>query len=406
VRHYPLDEDACRFETSDPMLQQIWDICRRGVQLCSQEGYVDCPSREKGQYLGDNTIIGPTHMYISGDAELFKKAIREFARSADICPGLLAVTPGNFMQEIADYSLQWPMQLLAYYRYSGDLAFLQEMYPIAEQMLDYFRAYAREDGLLHNLNDKWNMVDWPDNLRDGYDFPLTRPGTDGCHNVLNSYYYGCVQMVQTIRELLGVPYEDELPRLRRAFVEAFYCEETGLFVDAVGSAHSALHANVLPLLFGLAPERAIEPILGLIAERRFSCGVYMSYFVMKALAAHGRTEMIYELIMGEDERSWSNMVREGATTCYEAWGKEQKWNTSLCHGWAAAPIPLLIEDIIGLQPAEPGWGRVRFAPRLPQGMPDFSLRLPTPRGPILVAYVGGEVTLGAPEGVEVIEERT
>ena len=40
---------------------------------------------------------------------------------------------------------------------------------------------------------------------------------------------------------------------------------------------------------------------------------------------------------------WCNMLAEGATTLYEAWGKEQKWNTSLCHPWAAAPILILAD---------------------------------------------------------------
>ncbi|WP_240941630.1 family 78 glycoside hydrolase catalytic domain [Paenibacillus sp. HB172176] len=399
VRHYPLREESCFFESKDTMLQQIWDICKRGVQLSSQENYVDCPSREKGQYLGDNTIIGHTHMYISGDARLFKKAIKDFALSAQACPGLLAVAPGSFMQEIADFSLQWPMQLLNYYEYTGDVEFLREMHPVAEGILAHFRQYAREDGLIESVKDKWNLVDWPDNLRDGYDFGLGRPVDDGCHNVINGFYIGCVEAIQAIREYLRIPFEDELPALRRSFVNAFYREETKLFADSVDSMHASLHSNIFPLLYDIAPADSVDAILSLIAEKRLSCGVYMSYFLLKALAKHKRADMVYELIACGDERSWANMVREGATSCFEAWGKEQKWNTSLCHGWASAPIPLLIEEIIGLKPAKPGWSEIRFEPRIPEGMKDFSLEFPTAQGPIRVEYAAGELKLHAPEGV-------
>lgn len=391
VRHYPFDPDACRFESDDAMLERIWQICERGVQLCAQENYVDCPSREKGQYLGDNTVTGHTHMYISGDLRLFKKSIRDFALSARVCPGLLAVAPGNFMQEIADFSLQWPMQLLLYYQHSGDEAFLREMHPVAEGLLNHFRAFAREDGLLESVLDKWNLVDWPDNLRDGYDFPLTRPVTPGCHNVINAYYYGCIDAIQQIRDLLQIPYEDELPALRKSFIQAFYRPDTKLFADSTTSTHHALHSNVLPLAFGIAPEEAVEPIVSLIRRKRLSCGVYMSYFVLKALAACGETDLAYELITADDEHSWVNMVREGATTCFEAWGKEQKWNTSLCHGWASAPIPILIEEIIGLKPAEAGWASVSFQPRIPQAMQDFRLEFHTVRGKVTVEYSGGQL---------------
>ena len=58
-----------------------------------------------------------------------------------------------------------------------------------------------------------------------------------------------------------------------------------------------------------------------------------------------------ELITGEGLHSWVNMLKEGATTCFEAWGKEQKQNTSLCHPWSCAPIIVLIEDILKADPA-------------------------------------------------------
>ena len=64
----------------------------------------------------------------------------------------------------------------------------------------------------------------------------------------------------------------------------------------------------------------------------------------------GRLEDAYRLIVNEGEHSWCNMLREGATTCFEAWGKEQKANTSLCHPWASAPISVLAEDILPHRP--------------------------------------------------------
>lgn len=44
------------------------------------------------------------------------------------------------------------------------------------------------------------------------------------------------------------------------------------------------------------------------------------------------------------------MIRESAAMCWEAWGLDQKWSTSLCHAWVAAPIPVHIEDIAGMVP--------------------------------------------------------
>ncbi|WP_168121246.1 family 78 glycoside hydrolase catalytic domain [Paenibacillus sp. HB172176] len=393
TRHYPIDGQACQFESDDRILNGIWSICRQGVVLCAQEALLDCPSREKGQYLGDATITGHSHMYLSGDSRLFRKAIQDFALSSAVCPGLLAVAPGSFMQEIADFSLQWPMQLLTYYRYSGDKDFLREMYPYVEGLLAYFRRFCRSDGLLEGVNEKWNLVDWPEPMRDMYDFSLERPLGDGCHNVINAYYYGCVQTVQEIRDILLVPYRDELPALKQVFIDAFLDRDNALFVDAIGSKHSALHSNALPLFFEIAPEETIPSIIHFIRRKGLACGVYMSYFVLKALAKAGEYELVYELITNNGENSWGNMLKEGATSCFEAWGKNQKWNTSLCHGWASAPIPVLIEDIIGLKPAQPGWLEKSLDPHLPAGMPSFELHLTVPTGQISVSYREGKLEL-------------
>lgn len=76
-------------------------------------------------------------------------------------------------------------------------------------------------------------------------------------------------------------------------------------------------------------------------------GVYMTWFQMEALCRLGQYDAVYHMITSTGENSWYNMIREGATTCFEAWGKNQKWNTSLCHPWATGPISVLIEDLLG-----------------------------------------------------------
>ncbi|MCQ6561602.1 family 78 glycoside hydrolase catalytic domain [Paenibacillus mendelii] len=405
ARHYPLDGQASHFHSSNAMLNQIWSICSNGVKWGSQENYVDCPSREKGQYLGDNTIITHAHTYISGDLRLFRKSLLDFQLySQKVCAGFTAVAPGHHMQEIADFSLQWPMQLLQYYRQSGDAGFLRDMLPAAEGILQHFRQFERDDGLLERVTDKWNLVDWPEGMRDGYDFPLTLPVGDGCHNVLNAFYYGSWSDVLQIREILAL--DDDLrdrrqqAKRREAFRVQFYDQDNQWFVDAAGSSHHSLHANALPLLFGLVDEgKEEESIVRLIRRKRLGCGVYMAYFVLQALAKAGEYDLLYELIVSDDANSWSTMVKEGATTCFEAWSKEAKWNTSLCHPWGSAPIPLLIEHIAGIQPAEPGWTEVSFNPKIPASLTELRLSFRTVAGEFVLEHGKGQTQLKVPDGV-------
>ncbi len=397
VRHYPMEEEKCKFASSNELLNAIWSICKNGVKYGTQEGYLDCPSREKGQYLGDATVTSHSHLYLSGDLRIFKKCLKDFALSSYICPGIMAVAPGSFMQEIADFSLQWPYQLLNYYMHSNDIEFLKEMYPIAEGIIRHFKQYQREDGLLEKVSDKWNLVDWPDTLRDDYDFELSKPIGEGCHNVINAFFCGAVKTLNEIRDILGMDYLDEFEDLKKAYINAFYDKERKLFRDSTVSGHCSLHSNMLPLFWGLVPKEAEHSVIELIREKKLQCGVYNAYFLLKGLAKAGAYDLVYELLTSEEERSWANMVREGATTCFEAWGKEQKNNTSLCHPWASAPISVIIEDILGIRPLEPGWGKISFTPHLPKSLDYLHVEFETIQGRIVLEHNNGISQVIVPE---------
>lgn len=147
-----------------------------------------------------------------------------------------------------------------------------------------------------------------------------------------------------MQRILGIPEEHRVEKLILTFHHAFYDPKTRLYSDNPEKSHSALHSNVLPVFYGIAPKESWDPIKDLIMEKGFSCGVQFAYFVLKALGKMGYHQEEFALLTNQSSHSWNNMLREGATTCFEAWGKDQKWNTSLCHPWACAPIIVLVED--------------------------------------------------------------
>ncbi|MBN2307494.1 MAG: L,D-transpeptidase family protein, partial [Candidatus Hydrogenedentes bacterium] len=187
-----------------------------------------------------------------------------------------------------------------------------------------------------------------------------------------------------------------------AYVERLLDGDTGLFVDSPGSAHGSLHANALPLAFGLVPPESVERVVELIREKRLNCGVYIAPFVIEACYRAGQPDLAYDLIVSTDEHSWHEMLKHGATTCMEAWGPEQKWNTSWCHAWSSGPIYLIAEYVMGLTPAEPGWTAVRFAPRPPQALAWADIALSLPTGRIRARYDAVQgYTLATPDDVPV-----
>ncbi len=364
----PFDEGACTFQSNDDVLNSVFEICKNGVKYGSQDCYTDCPSREKGAYSGDMTVSGPSALWLTGDGRLMKKALEDEMETARICPGLMTVTPGSFMQEIADCSLEFPLRVLKYYELAKDQKLLREAYRICLGMIEYFRKFEREDGILCNLNEKGNLVDWPQNYLDGYDADAiganaTSAAATRPHNVLNALYVGFLMGVREIAQILGERLEVNIGQYVDTFNRVFWSPETGLYVDSEGSSHSALHANMIPLFCGIVPKENQDAVADFMMQKKLACGVRPSYFFLKGLARIGRYDDIYTILTLKDEHSWYNMVREGATTCYEAWGKEQKWNTSLCHPFASSPISIIMEDILGLR-----LDGTRGASHLPQGI--------------------------------------
>lgn len=344
VRHYPF-EDKSSYHTENPDLQKVLDLCKSTIKYGTQECYMDCPTREKGQYLGDLSVSARAQVAVTGDTEMMKKAITDFLNSAFICPGIMAVSTSSFMQEIADYSLQLPAQVCWAYSVDSDLDFVRFAEPYLTKLLRHFSKFMNDDFLLDGVRDKWNLVDWPDNLRDGYNFPLTKPIGDGLHNVINAFWCGFLQSMDEVYGLLNMPATGLTKRAEESFIKSFYNPTTNLFCDTPELSHSAIHSNILPLLFNIGiDEKTKNAIIKLLKEKRLSSmGVYMAYFALAALKRQGEMNLAQELATDPD--CWLNMLSEGATATFEAWGKVQKKNTSLFHPWATAPLIVFSDNV-------------------------------------------------------------
>ena len=344
VRHYPYMEK--KFDIKDEKLAPIIRLSLDSIKYGTQEIYMDCPTREKGQYICDCGLIGWSHIVSTGDNEMFKKFLYNTASSDFICKGLMTEAPCSHMQEIADYSLQFSFFVWKYYEMTADRETLKDMMSVCDGVWDYFKKYENKDGLIESVTEKWNMVDWPENLRDDYDFCLKKPVQPGLHNVINAFYIGLLVYIDKIYNELGIDKKTDVEKKKKAFINAFYNKETHLFNDSETSTHSAIHSNVLPLLFDMIPDDECKSnILKMIDEKRLTkCNFFMGAFMLFALQKEGEKELLYNIIT--DDRAWMNMLKEGATTTFEAWGKEQKWNTSLFHPVGAIPL-IFLDDING-----------------------------------------------------------
>ncbi len=333
ARHYPFTLKAgLRPEyVGNKKLEAIWELCINTQKYGIQEVIQDCMDREKGFYVGDGCYTALTHYILTGDDSMVRKLIDDGFASGFITEGLVTCLNCSWMQEIAEYPLILISLLLWHYRLSGDLEYLRQNYPKAVALLECYRRDYEHDGLLSEL-DKWCVVEWPMNYRDGYDVDI-REGLvcHQAHVAINAYYLNAIQTVNAMAQLLGNGPYRQLEPMKEAFRNAFYVEEEKLFRDGVETDHISLIGNAFAFAFGLCPNAECEQkILDWIVQRKISSLMFFTTFpVLAAMARKGRQALVTQALLDED--AWLKMLREDATTTFEGWCKDSKWNLSLFH---------------------------------------------------------------------------
>jgi hypothetical protein len=102
-------------------------------------------------------------------------------------------------------------------------------------------------------------------------------------------------------------------------------------------------SNAYTLLYGLYPNsRSKNAILEMIRQAGLSRSMlFITWPILAGLTRLGETELCRSLLA--DGNAWLRMLREGATTTWEGWGKDSKWNTSLFHLCLTYPIHFLCD---------------------------------------------------------------
>ena len=337
ARHYPFRLiRKCRY--TDERLRRVFDLCVNTLRYGLQEGYLDCPSREKGQYFGDGAWSALTHVYLTGDTSLCKKFIENAFESTCVDKGMTAQGPCAYVQKIAEFPLFVVILLKGYLHLTGDVAFVNRQKKNVLALLRVYRDryFSREQGLLC-VHDRWNVVEWPASARDGYDFRLEQNETIyGYHNVMNAYY---LYALRVCRELYAEEIIDTAG-YERAYRDAFYDVERHSFRDSVGSNHTAISSQLFGVFLGLGDAAAQENLLAMIREKRLSCSnLFITPVLFLWLFKSGHEELLLDLIC--DQSAWLNMLKEGATTTFEAFSKDKKVNASLFHTMFAFPVLFL-----------------------------------------------------------------
>lgn len=381
-------DDAAFFRCSDPVLNDLWELCRYSIKATTFAGiYVD-GDRERIPYEADAFLNQLSHYASDPDTQMARDSFDHLMRHPT-------------------WPTEWAAHMIfmahADWWQTGDRAWLAARYESLKTKL--LQERARADGLLTSnaaQMKKGDIVDWPLGERDGYVFTEV-------NTVVNAFYLRALERMAELaravgREAEAAAYSEQRRAVLAVFQAKLFDASRGLFRDGEGTDHASLHANLFPLAFGLVPEPQRERVAAWLSMRGMACSVYASQYLMDALFENGATEAALALMTAPGDRSWRHMLASGTTISWEAWDQGYKPNQDWNHAWGAAPANLLPRHVLGVQALEPGWTKARIRPQ-PGALPYVAGRVPTPRGAIEAIWTRGarggcSLKLTLPAGVE------
>jgi len=402
-RNYELDAlrdgKEARFTSSHPMLNRVWDLMVDSIPVCTQEQFIDTPTREKGGFLNDAWSESVAAMLVARDRTMTRRVLEEYLDSQDsLWPEigtLNDVYPYDNHDDIPDYTQAFLVWIWDYYMETGDRAFLEAQYGRLTKLMAYvMRSRNPETGLIHDIEGgkgdyKHGIIDWPKSMRYGYDMDTQ------ARTVINAYAWLDLELMARIARLLERPgeaqsYAQQAEALKTAINTRLVTAE-GLYSDGIRrdgtlSSHLSQQANMMPLAFGLVPESRSKAVLEHVKSLRMSCGMVTVRWLLEAIARCEDGEHLVELFTNETWDGWAKSLARGATCTWESWNAIDG-TESLSHAWGAIGVLAYARHILGVEPLEPQHARIRIRPLLfGQALTQASGRLPTDRGDVAVSW--------------------
>lgn len=363
------DDSAAAFESSDPMLDRIWDLCRYSIKATTFAGiYVD-GDRERIPYEGDAYFNQLSHYATDNDIQMARDTF-------------------DWLIKNPTWPTEWAFHMIfmahADYRHTGDTKWLAARYESLKPKLLLERA--RADGLLVSTAEqirKGDIVDWPVKERDGFVFKPV-------NTVVNAFHIRSLRLMSVMATAVGkdqdaAKYAAMAASAHAAFQTTLFDSTTGSYRDGEGADHASQHASLFPLAFGLVPEKQVPAVVHFVQKRGMAGSVYAAQYLMEGLFANDAGARALELITAPTDRSWRHMVESGTTITWEAWDQKYKPNQDWNHAWGAAPANLLPRFVLGAEPLTPGWKQAMIRPH-PGTLSFAKGKTPTPLGPITVGW--------------------
>ena len=399
-----MDEELCplsragSFRCSDELLNRIWDVSARTLEITSRELYIEGAKRDRWTWSGDARQSYLMGYYLFSESWLAKDTLF-YQRGGD--PVVMHIN------QIMDYTFYWFMSVREYYLYTGDRLFLEQVYDRMVSLMDFAIGRLDAKGRPHDRPGDWMFIDWA---------PKPLHNTGGVTSFEQMLLVEALDTMAEVSAVIGrgdkAAYRERAAKLRAEIVPLFWSKEKGALMhllkdDGTLDAQLTRYPNMFGLAWGYFDDAQRESVLKNVMFNDSVMKIQTPYMRFYELEALCRLDL-RKRVLDEVRAYWGGMLDEGATSFWELYNPDEKgdakyamykrpFGKSLCHAWGAGPIYLFGRYVLGVEPIKPGYAEYTVAPDL-AGLDWAEGGVPTPHGPISVSVKNGNVTVTGPAG--------
>jgi alpha-L-rhamnosidase len=369
---FPFMERAS-FTSSDPELEQIWDICWRTARLGAHDTYMDTPFWEQLQYVDDTRVQTLISYTVPGEERLARQALHAFDDSR-VPQGITQSRyPASLQQFIPVFSLSYVDMLRDYWMYRPDSAIVAQLLPGTRPVLEWFLEKQEDDGFLQQL-----PYDW---------FSAPTHGKSALHTLM---FADTLQQAAELEDSLGekflaVKYRAAAAKATTAVYRQCWNARLGLLADTPEQIDYSQYTNSYGVLTDAIPAADQAQVMRKVIAPNLSETPVVKMALVDYHAQFYLERALDQSVMGayylQTLAPWRQMIAMGFTTTPEV----PEPTRSDTHAWSAHPLYDLLTIVAGIHSSSPGFRTVRITPN-PGTLEHFEATMPHLDKEIRVSY--------------------
>jgi alpha-L-rhamnosidase len=386
------------FNSSDALLNTIYNISLHTVATNMHGLPEDCPHREKCGWLGDAHAVSEFSVYTFDMQQMYRKYMLDITDNSfkgriktatGFQPKVPAmVAPGKRIA--GEATLDWgiALQFIPYnvYLYYGDTSLYRQYDGQIRSFLQYMLDQRNEKGIVENGLGDWCPPKWD---------KLTNPDVMECHpyTSANALLYKGLRIAGEMAlldgdSLFAREMHGESDLLKEAFNTQWLvtCDTTGYFW------YGSQTATIMALQYALVPDSLINAVLNgllnnIIVTRgsHHNTGIHGHKHLYQLLSSMGHSQTAWDVLMNPTFPSMRYLVESGVTT----WPERQfeyaieEWNRSMNHPMHSGFASFFYQSIGGIKPDAAGFKKILFKPVFLENLEHASVITQSPYGEIV-----------------------